>query len=157
MTDLSVATKTGQRIDPFASFKFRVEIKGIIEAYFVECSGLDVATEVFEYKEGGLNEYSHKFPGRTIMSNITLKRGFCLSNELFNWYQEMNEKLSQGKGLSLGLVTITLFSSAAKTTSMRWTLHDAFPVKWVGPTFNTDQAAIAVETIEFAHHGITLT
>ena len=37
---------------------------------------------------------------------------------------------------------------------MRWTLNKAFPVKWVGPTFNTAEAAIAVESLEFAHHGI---
>jgi phage tail-like protein len=151
-----VATRTGQRIDPFISFKFHVEIGDIIEAFFMECSGLDIATEVFEYKEGGLNEFSHKFPGRTIMSNVTLKRGFALSNELFKWYQGMNENLSRGKALNLKLVTISLYTLKGNE-SMRWTLHDAFPVKWVGPTFNTEQSTIAVETIEFAHHGITLT
>jgi phage tail-like protein len=156
MVDINVGTKTGQRIDPFASFKFHVEIGNITEAYFSECSGLEMGTEIFEYHEGGLNEYSHKFPGRTILSNITLKRGFALSNELFKWYQDMRNSLSQGKGLSKKLVTITLYSNAAKDVSMRWTLHDAFPVKWIGPVLDTGQAAVAIETIEFAHHGITL-
>jgi phage tail-like protein len=157
MVEISLGTRTGQRIDPFAAFKFHVEIGDVTEAYFSECSGLDISTEVFEYREGGLNEYSHKLPGRTIMSNVTLKRGFALSNELFQWFQEMNESLAQGKGLSMRLVTITLYSSALQSASMRWTLHDAFPVKWVGPSLNTGQANVAVETIEFAHHGITLT
>ena len=152
-----VGTKTGQRIDPFASFKFHVEIGDILEAFFTECSGLDMSTELFEYKEGGLNDYSHKFPGPTIYSNITLKRGFALSNELYKWYQEMSESLAQGKGLSMKSITITLYSTASRNDSMRWTLHDAFPVKWIGPTFNTEQAAVAIESIEFAHHGITLT
>jgi phage tail-like protein len=156
MVDIGIGTKTGKRIDPFASFKFHVEIGNVTEAYFNECSGLDLATEIFEYKEGGLNEYTHKFPGPTIMSNITLKRGFALSNELFKWFQEMRENLAQGKGLKMKLVTITLYSSAAKNESMRWTLHDAFPVKWVGPAFNSGQEGVAIETIEFAHHGITL-
>jgi phage tail-like protein len=157
MVEINSGTRTGQRIDPFASYKFHIEIGDIIEAFFTECSGLDIATEVFEYKEGGLNEFSHKLPGRTIMSNVTLKRGFALSNELFNWFQEMNESLNLGKGLTMKLVTITLHSSAVRGTAMRWTLHDAFPVKWVGPTLNTSQANVAIETIEFAHHGITLT
>jgi len=39
---------------------------------------------------------------------------------------------------------------------MRWTLNDAFPVKWVGPTFKSGEAAVAIESLEFAHHGITL-
>ena len=65
-------TKTGQQVDPFTTFKYHVEVGGYItEALFSECSGLEMATEVFEYKEGGLNEYVHKFPGRTKVSNVT--------------------------------------------------------------------------------------
>jgi len=157
MVNINTGTRTSQRFDPFATFKFHVEIGNITEAYFIECSGLDISTEVFEYKEGGLNEYSHKFPGKTIMSNVTLKRGFALSNELFKWFQEMQESLAQGKGLPKKLITITLYSTANKSESMRWTLHDAFPVKWSAPSLNTNQAATAIETLEFAHHGITLT
>ena len=149
-------TKTAQRIDPFATFKFHVEIGDIKEAAFSDCSGLEMATDVFEYQEGGLNEYSHKFPGRIKLSNVTLKRGFAISNELYMWYLEMEQDLLTGNSITPRQVTITLYSTATQEDSMRWTLNDAFPVKWGGPAFKTGEAAVAIESLEFAHHGITL-
>ncbi len=153
---VSGETKTAKRVDPFATCKFHVEIGEIKEAAFSECSGLEIATDVFEYQEGGLNEYSHKLPGRTKLSNVTLKRGFATSNELYNWYLEMEQDLLQGKNITRKQVTITLYSTSEPKELMSWTLNDAFPVKWVGPAFKAGEAAVAIETIEFAHHGITL-
>jgi len=153
---VSGETKTAKRVDPFATCKFHVEIGEIKEAAFRECSGLEITTDVFEYQEGGLNEYSHKLPGRTKLSNVTLKRGFATSNELYNWYLEMEQDLLQGKSITRKQVTITLYSTSEPKELMSWTLNDAFPVKWVGPAFKAGEAAVAIETIEFAHHGITL-
>ena len=149
-------TKTAQRIDPLGTFKFQVEVGNIMEAAFIDCSGLEMTTEVFEYQEGGLNEYVHKIPGRTKFSNVTLKRGFATSNELYNWYKELEEKLLGGKRFDFRQVTITLYSSSKQGKKVRWTLDKAFPVKWVSPSFKTDEAAVAIETLEFAHHGITV-
>jgi phage tail-like protein len=147
---------TAKRTDPFATFKFHVEIDGIKEAAFSDCSGMEMSTDVFEYQEGGLNEYAHKLPGRLKQSNITLKRGFATSNELFKWFSTVQEDLLKGKPITLKKVTITLYSSVGPDESMAWTLQDAFPVKWVGPAFRTDEAALAVESVEFAHNGITI-
>ena len=147
-------TRTAQRIDPFATFKFHVEIGDIKEAAFSECSGLEIATDVFEYQEGGLNEFTHKLPVRTKLSNVTLKRGFSVSNELYNWYLEMEQDLLQGKRITRKQVTITLYSAANQEELMSWTLNDAFPVKWAGPAFKVGEASAAIETLEFAHHGI---
>ena len=150
----SSITKTGQRVDPFATFEFHIEVGGIEEAAFDECNGLEISTEIFEYQEGGLNEYAHKLPGRTKHSNITLKRGFAISNELYNWYTKLEENLLTGKPIARQQVTITLHSTADPDILIRWTLNDAFPVKWVGPVFKASEAAVAIETLEFAHHGI---
>jgi len=150
-------TRTGERVDPFPTFKYYFEVGGLItEAAFTECSGLEMATEVFEYAEGGLNEYVRKFPGRTKVSNITLKRGFATSNELYKWYKEMETKLRTGEKLDLREVTIILYSTVEQGKEMRWTLNKAFPVKWVGPAFKADEAAVAIESLEFAHHGIAV-
>ena len=155
MSTLVNSTKTAQRVDPFATFKFRVEVDGIQEAAFNECSGLEMATEVFEYQEGGLNEYVHKFPGRTKLSNVTLKRGTATSNDLYQWYHDLEEDLLTGSTITRRQVTITLYSPADPDKKMSWTLNDAFPVKWVGPAFKAAEAVVAIEALEFAHHGIT--
>lgn len=150
------STKTARMVDPFATFKFHVAVGDITEAAFTDCSGLEMTTEVFEYQEGGLNEYVHKIPGRTKVSNVTLKRGFATSNELFEWYKEMEKDLLAGKSFNFRQVTITLRSSAEYGKVVRWILDKAFPVKWVGPAFKSDESAVAIETLEFAHHGITV-
>lgn len=150
-------TKTGQRVDPFPTFKYYVEVAGYItEAAFSECSGLEMTTDVFEYQEGGLSEYVHKLPGRTKVSNVTLKRGFAASNELYKWYKDMETKLRTGEKFDFRQVTITLHSTVEQGKQMRWTLDRAFPIKWVGPVFKTDEAAVAIESLEFAHHGIVV-
>ena len=147
-------TRTARRVDHFPTFKFLVEIEGIEEAAFTECSGLEIVTDVFEYQEGGLNEFSHKLPGRTKLSNVTLKRGFATSNELYKWYLEIDKNLREGQAITKRKVTIILRTTSNPDEKMSWTLSDAFPVKWVGPASKTGEAATAIETLEFAHHGL---
>jgi phage tail-like protein len=74
---------------------------------------------------------------------------------LYDWYLGMEQDLLQGKNVTRKQVTITLYSTSQQKELMRWTLAGAFPVKWVGPAFKAKEAATAVETLEFAHHGIT--
>ena len=50
--------------DPYRVFNFLIEIEGLVIGGFSECSGLQVETELFEYREGGLNEYMHNFVDR---------------------------------------------------------------------------------------------
>jgi phage tail-like protein len=148
------STLTGARLDLFPTFKFHVEIGSIIKAAFIECTGLEMSTDVKEYEEGGTNGFVHVFPGRTKYSHVTLKRGFIMTNEIFLWYKQMEDCLRQGKALEFQQVSIILWSPNLGFPEMRWDLDRAFPVKWVGPSLKTDEAAVAVETLELAHHGI---
>ncbi len=60
---------------PLPKFHFQVEWGGAKMA-FTELSGLDVETEVIEYREGNSPEYfKTKMPGMQKFSNIILKRG----------------------------------------------------------------------------------
>jgi|WetSurMetagenome_2_1015567.scaffolds.fasta_scaffold329801_2 phage tail-like protein len=147
-------TLTGARLDLFPAFRFHVEIGSIIKAVFTECSGLEMSTEVKEYEEGGTNSFVHLFPGRTKYSNVTLKRGFIMTNELYSWYKEMEDCIRQGKKFEYKQVSIILWSPNLGFPEMRWNLDRAFPVKWVGPSLKTDDSSVAVETLELAHHGI---
>jgi phage tail-like protein len=62
---------TGERIDYLTAYHFTVEVEGIAQAQFTECSGLQAEAEVFSYEEGGCNDYVHKLPGRIKFSNLT--------------------------------------------------------------------------------------
>ena len=128
-------------------FTFAIEITGIVEARFTECSGLEAHVDVFEYKEGGQNSYVHKLPGRRSFSNITLKRGFTTSRAIWDWIDGISTKTD--KAGERKNISIILYSAAAAEI-YRWNLIAAYPVKWTGPNFTTEQATIIFESLEIA-------
>lgn len=140
-------TQPGQTKDAYTSFRFSVEIEGISHARFQECSGMQAQTEVYEYKEGGLNDYSHKLPGRTTYTNITLKRGMTDSSEMWDWY--MRVVSAKNKAAETKNVSIVQYDVAGKE-AYRWNLTAAFPVKWSGPNYNSTNSAMNIETFELA-------
>lgn len=140
-------TQPGQTKDPYTSFRFSVEIDGITRAQFLECNGMQAQTEVFEYKEGGLNDYSHKLPGRTTYSNITLKRGMTDSTEMWDWYMKVVS--AKNKANEVKDVSIVQFGVDNKEIH-RWNLTAAFPVKWVGADYNSSNSTAGIETFELA-------
>src|SRR5512139_655516 len=116
--------------NPFVGFHFVVEISGIQEARFTECSGFEAKLDVEEYKEGGVNDFVHRLPGRRSFSTVTLKRGMTTSMHLWDWLHRVatvNAKGEEKKNLS-----IVLYDKAAAEV-MRWNLIGAFPIKWNSP------------------------
>ncbi|MFL7791307.1 MAG: phage tail protein [Anaerolineae bacterium] len=140
------------RQDPAPSFKFKVELGGIIEAHFTECSGLSAERTVMQYEEGGVNDYVHVLPGRIKYSNIVLKHGVTDSSALWDWYKQ---GLREGRVKQVENISILLFDSTGKRVK-RWNIKDAYPVKWAGPDFNAGNSQVAIETLEIAHHGFDL-
>lgn len=133
----------------YGSLRFWVEIKGIEIGGFAECSGLSVETEMHEYSEGGWNAHTYKLPTRLKHSNVTLRRGLNEGGELRTWFEEG----IYGVPASRHDVTITLYDPEGKKVSA-WQLKDAYPVKYVAPEFKTEAGAVAVESVEIAHHGL---
>src|SRR5215475_3351102 len=74
------------RVDPFRNFKFKLEIQGIQQAGFSECSGFGSNIEVVEYREGGETSTVRKLPGKVSYPDITLKWGVTTSRELYDWH-----------------------------------------------------------------------
>jgi phage tail-like protein len=140
---------TQQLPDALPSYRFYVEIDAIPQAVFTEVNGLQVETEVMEYKEGGNNGFIHRLPGRTKVGNITLKRGMTRSNEFFTWYLG----IAFGRKIIRRNLSIVMYDTLGKEV-MRWDFINAYPVKWTGPQFNAGGSASAVETVELAHDGL---
>ena len=140
---------TAERKDPYLSFRFLVELRGLIVGGFSEVSGLQAETEIEELREGGVNDYVHKLPKNTKYPNITLKRGITDSDVLWNWHQDVV------KGhVERNTVSIILLDSE-RNEKWRWSFEHAYPVKWTGPELRADSNTVAVETVELAHNGIT--
>ena len=137
---------TGQRNDPYMSFRFAIEIDGIIKG-FAEASGLQAEAETEDFREGGVNEFPHKIVKGTTFQNITLKRGLTSGDELWRWHRDVISGKVERKSIS-----IVLFDNEGNE-AWRWNFEQAFPTKWTGPDLKAEGNAIAFESLEFAHHG----
>jgi phage tail-like protein len=67
---------TGDRIDPFRGYNFRVEIDNLPNLSFRECSGLTLDVAPVEYREG-TDKFLHvrKLTGLRTSANIQCKHG----------------------------------------------------------------------------------
>jgi phage tail-like protein len=155
---------TGVRTDPVRGYNFLIVLidsssvlTGILASIqsaavggFSECSGLETTLDVEEYKEGGRNGTVLKFPTRVSWSNIRLKRGITLSDELWDWYYAYVE----GKGKRRD--GIIVLQDDLHVPVKGWRFTKGLPVKWSGPSLNAAQSEIAVEELEIAHQGLAL-
>src|SRR4029079_17931769 len=86
---LGASGSPGSRRAPYTGLNFQVEIEGLVVGAFSEVSGLQVETEVEEYREGGQNEYLHKLAGPSKYANLVLKRGLTDVGTLWSWHQDV--------------------------------------------------------------------
>lgn len=85
-----------ERVDPYTSFNFLVEIGERTVGGFSEVTGLVVETELEEYREGGMNDYVHKLPRIIRYPNLTLRRGIADVDDLYRWYQKVVKNVVAG-------------------------------------------------------------
>jgi len=139
---------TAARVDPFPSFLFRVELDGITQAHFRECTGLGSSVEVIENPEGGKGQVG-KLPGRVKFPNIVLKWGLTdNSTELYEWHRSALQGDIQRKHGSI----VQLDHKGNEKA--RWNFLDGWPTKWDGASFNAAGSDLSVETLEIAHEGV---
>jgi phage tail-like protein len=137
------------REELFTHDVFKIELPGSVTVgHFSRCSGLELSFEVFEYAEGGNNEFAHRLPGRLLFPNLVLSRGLTDSDALLKWFAQTKTKAQVGD------VTLTVQSGGLTRT---FAFRDAFPVRWTGPSFDANAAAVfGTETLEIAHSGMAL-
>jgi phage tail-like protein len=136
---------------PLPKFHYQVEWGGSTIG-FSEVSGLDVETEVIEYRHGASPQYhSLKMPGRQKYGNITLKRGtFNGDNEFFNWWNTKALNTIERRDL-----TISLLNEKHEPVVV-WKVQAAWPVKVQSTDLKADGNEVAIETLELAHEGLVI-
>ena len=127
---------------PYGAFNFAVEIDEVTVAGFAEVSGLDTTTDVIEYREGSQTATVRKLPGLHKFSNITLKRGYTDSAELWNWRKTVLD------GQTLRRSGAVLLLNEAREVVVRWNFSGAWPSALLGPSLDASNSAVAIETLE---------
>lgn len=136
---------------PVPKFHFRVEWGGT-RIGFTEVTGLEVSTDVIEYRDGVSPDYSKiKMPGMQKYGNITLKRGtFKADNEYFNWWNTVALNTIERRDITISLLNET------HEPVVVWKIKNAWPVKVQSTDLKADGNEVAIETIELAHEGLTI-
>ena len=132
--------------------KFRFEVDwGGTKIGFSEVSGLNVETEVIEYRSGVTpGDTKTKQAGLKKYSNITLKRGmFEDDNEYFNWWKETFEKEYKRD------ITIKLLNESGEPV-VSWSVSQAWPVKIDATDLKADGNEVAIESMELVHEGLLM-
>jgi len=135
-------------VDPEIAHRYSIEFDSVRVASFSECSGLQVETEVEEVQVGGLNAFRYRLPKSSKYGNLVLRRGLG-TDDLWDWHQKVVAGTIERK-----TVSVVLLSPDGNDERWRWTFKGAFPVKWTGPDLKATTGAVAIETLELAHHGV---
>lgn len=136
------------RPDPFRAYRFLVEIEGIAQGGFQTVGGIERSTKIDAYREGGVNDCERQIAGLTTYPALKLKRGL-VDPALWEWHQKVIVGTIERKTISVMLL------DPIGAEVWRWVLAGAFPSKWSGADLDAGQSALAAESVEFVHHGLT--
>ncbi len=136
---------------PLVKFSFQVDWGGT-NIGFQEVSGLDVETEVIEYRQGASPDFTKiKMPGMIKYSNITLKRGsFKGDNEYYDWLNSIQLNTVERRTITISLLDET------GAPAITWKVNKAFPMKIQSTDLKAEGNEVAVESIEICHEGLVI-
>ena len=140
---------------PYDASNFLVAIDGVPVTSFMECVLPVASIDVLEYREGAdAVNHVHKLPGLVRYGNLILKRGLANSPNsmaLWDWFSTFVAGTGKTKQM-----TVTLLDSGRVPVIM-WRFTNAWPVKYESPVLNGKTSALAIETLEVAVEGMTVT
>jgi phage tail-like protein len=136
---------------PLPKFHFLVDWGGT-NISFTEVTGLEVETEVIEYRGGASPEYSKvKMPGMQKYANLTLKRGtFKSDNEFYAWFNTVKLNTIERRD-----ITISLLNEEHEPTVV-WKVKRAWPTKVTATDLKADGNETAIESLELVHEGLVM-
>ncbi|BDD04511.1 phage tail protein [Aureibacter tunicatorum] len=136
---------------PVLSYRYKAVIGDKDTLFFSEVSGLKLSFESAEYKEAtdqGIKIY--QVPAQLSTPEITMKKGmFNGDTALFDWFNSTHsDKFSKQE------VVISQLDNENKAI-MVWTITNAFPTSFEGPTLDAKSNEVAFESVTLK--GLTLT
>lgn len=138
--------------NPLLQYNFLLELDGTSDAVagFTEVSGINMETDVVEYREGADTATVRKLPGLRKYGNITLKRGYTTNTELWDWRKTVIDGATQRKS---GVIVLL---NESRQPTLRWEFSQAWVSKYEGPALNATANEAAIESIEIAVEDVRL-
>jgi phage tail-like protein len=138
--------------NPYETYNFMVTIDAVPAAMFTECVLPTVSFDVVEYRQGNdaVNNV-HKLPGLARYGNLTLRRGMTNTLALWDWVKAFLE--GTGNMETIGVLLL----DAKRNPVIQWQFTNCWPIKYELPVLNGHNSALAIESVEIAVEGMTMT
>ena len=135
---------TGERVDPFRGFNFRLDVGNKAVAGFRECSGLTFSLDPVDYREGTDGpRHVRKLFGLAKYGPLSFKWGLTDNTDLFTWFQ--NNVTMKKKDVRDGAV---ILQDELHNDVVRWNFENGWISKWEGPPMNATSNDVAIASIE---------
>jgi phage tail-like protein len=135
----------GAVVDPYRAFNFKLEIRGVVEGHFTECTGLGVRVHPIRYREGGAGQVVRSIPGQVEYAEIVLRYGLTKSRELWDWFMKSVQGNVERRNLS-----IIMLEPNGVDEALRWNLFSAWPSEWRGAELDALGREAAIEELKLA-------
>lgn len=150
--------------DRYRTYDFLVEVDSLIVGGFSEVSGIGMTVQTEDVKEGGENTFTHKLPTGIEYPNLVLRRGLA-DTALWDWIEDVVGSLQLMPTLELKNLPLVpsgdrknvrvILKGMDGTEQWGWQFKQAYPVQWTGPEFDATQSAVAMESLELVHRGLS--
>ncbi len=134
--------QTGVSTDPYRAYTFKLEIQGVTEGHFTQCSGMSVRVPSIPYREAGAGQIVHRLPGPIEYGEITLRYGLTTSTQLWQWFQTAVKGQVERRNVS-----IVMLGDDGATPVLQWNLINAWPTEWRGALLDALGHEAAIESI----------
>lgn len=141
--------QTGNYPEICRAYHFKLDILGVTEGHFTECSGLGVTIHPIPYREGGNGSIIHYFPGPVWYSPVRLSFGLTDSSTLFKWVKKSAAGEPERKNVS-----VIMMRNDGVTEATRWELIDAWPTKWEAAPLNAMGEMVAIASLELVYEDL---
>ena len=141
------------RHGPYRNFRYLLEIDGIAEAQFSECTVPEVSTETIEYREGDDKPTVKKLSGLVSYGDLTMQRGVTDSLELYEWWRLVEQGMVDEARRSIAVVVL----DEEAASGPRFEFSDAWISQYDAPDLNATANEVAIESITVVHEGMVRT
>jgi phage tail-like protein len=156
------------------AMRFKVEVDALLNmdgtpgtgttlGLWQSCRGLQVEMSYKAVESGGVYNKIYQLPERIKWSPVTLERAIQQNSSLavWTWLNDCMTNWTTNPSFAQQFdyetdVSITLMDYQDNELLV-WTLQDARPVKWEGPSLGAEDKKVATEKLIIEHQGFTLT
>ena len=140
---------TGNVVDPYLAYNFKLQVQGVTEGHFTEIGGLGVKVEAIPYREGGGNGIVRRLLGPVRYGDVTLRYGLTDSTELWEWFKKsINGEVDRRN------VSILMLNTAGTQEVLRWNLINAWLSQWRAAPLDALGREVAIESLTMVYETV---